>query len=461
MRSVIPSAQQPQCRKSLHGPSSSWACESEWPPANKAVSLVHDSPLSRRTLRNPTSHNYNNPPLPPSSLRPRSFPPPRIMATTDPQPLDEIQHRRPEIIQWWLSGPPGLPGPFLPMEARFVHRYFSESPFCDPQSLNALLFSQANNPESWALVHNREALEARLRTRPGIEHVIAEDPKVLADGQASGVYVLRKQRRLEERSEEDRRRGVYPRTETVGTHFVVGENVYQAPSVGDVVRNRLLNATRSLDEMLERGKGLDRFAPTTGHTYLPPTTAKPGGTTSTAGSPSRSRETSVAPGGAADAQSMRSGSVVPDQANADLKAGEDFLSTRLLADALTISLTYGDEYMDENPLLGEPGNFRFTSSTAAVKKRKADEEAAALAAQKAKEAAASRTATPKAPKAPTPPPVFSEVKTQASGKGRESREERKRRRKSRMGGTSSNAGTTPSTPKAGLPVSAGSAGGAG
>ncbi|KAK4580174.1 Mediator of RNA polymerase II transcription subunit 6 [Recurvomyces mirabilis] len=381
------------------------------------------------------------------------------MATTaaDP-PLDEIVHRRPDMIQWWLDPEqykPGVEPPHTYMEERFVHRYFSESPFFDPTTKNGLLFGQsAVNFETYELVHNAARLESILRNRPGLEYVIAERPQQVPahehkPAQPSGVWVLRKQQRLEDQTGATRD-SPYPNTETRGTYYIVNESVYQAPSVADVVGNRMLSAVTSLEKMFVKTATLPSFTPTTGHTYLPPRTISTATATagaSTQGSPNRSREGSVVPGASAETQSLRSGSLAPELAATSNTTDNDLQTARILVDSLQKSMQFSEEYVDENPLVGEPGNFRFTSSAAAVKKRKADEEAVLIAAQKAKEAketsSSSTAATPKVVKAPTPPPVFTEARATAKT-DKDRREEKKRRRKSRpnVGGN-----TTPSTPK--------------
>lgn len=94
-----------------------------------------------------------------------------------------------------------------------------------------------------------------------------------------------------------------------------------------------------------------------------------------------------------------------------------------------MSIQFGDEYMDENPISGEPGSFRFMATTRDVKKRKQDEEAAAVKAREQKENA-SRAVSPKVEKAPSPPAIFTEAKV--SGKSEKDKlSEKKRRRKSR------------------------------
>ena len=119
-----------------------------------------------------------------------------------------------------------------------------------------------------------------------------------------------------------------------------------------------------------------------------------------------------------------------------------------------MALEFGDEYMDENPITGEPGNFSFTSSFSAVKKRKADEEAAVLAAKvKEQQQNASRAASPKVEKPPSPPAVMTEAKNVAkTDKERRGSKmgEKIKRKKSRPNAASP---TTPVSATAGLPAS--------
>ncbi|KAK5109258.1 hypothetical protein LTR62_007240 [Meristemomyces frigidus] len=361
------------------------------------------------------------------------------MATiTAPEALDERPHRRDDVIQWWLdpqAQKPGIEPPYLHMEERFIHRYFSETHFFDHTSNNGILFGQSrSHMPTYQKVHAMGGVEESLRKLKGKQYVITEKPQqVKVSGQAalepSNVWVLREQERLD-----------VDETETRGTFFIVNENVYKAPSVADVVGNRMLGAIGNLEKMFDRMATLPSFTPATGHTYLPPRTKSAvTGTNSAAGSPSRSREGSLAPGiSLTDSQSLRSGSTLPEPSTSNANADNtSILTTRLYIDSLQKSLQYRTEYMDENPLIGEPGHFRFSTSTNAVKKRKADDEAAALAAQKVKEQreSTSRAASPKPTKVPTPPPVFTAAKVEKEGK------EKKRRRKSRVPG-----GTKPSTP---------------
>jgi len=265
-----------------------------------------------------------------------------------------------------------------------VHRYFSESPFFDPTTKNGLHFLHARtNYAEHELVGDRARFEEVLRRGVGVEYLVSQEPV----GEGSGVWGIRKQ---------DRRRGRggnagEDEVTTLGTWYTVGETIYQAPSVGDVIGNRILAAATQLSKFFETAKKLPTFDAATGYSYLPHTqlssTANGTAASSAQHSPSRSREASVLP--SADTQSLRSTSLAlpehPSSATTTSASQTAASEARLLAQSFRQALEFDGEYMDENPLIGEPGHFTFTSSLAAVKKRKAaDEEAASLAAKAAK-----------------------------------------------------------------------------
>jgi mediator of RNA polymerase II transcription subunit 6 len=139
------------------------------------------------------------------------------MASQEP-PLDEIQWRSPPIAA-------SMQG----IHSNSVLFYFANSPFYDPTSNNAILTSQAMfNQNMLPIIQTREAFEGRLRTMNGLEFIVAQEPAEMAPGTGTGVWVIRKQTRRKRPSEDD---------EIIvhATYFVVGENIYMAPTAADVL----------------------------------------------------------------------------------------------------------------------------------------------------------------------------------------------------------------------------------
>lgn len=379
------------------------------------------------------------------------------MAATAPA-KDELVHTHPGIVQWWVEEMGGKA-----MDENMIHRYMTESPFFEWSSKNGLLFEQGK--VDWAIhtmCNNRKALEDNLKQKPGLEFMIVQEPQPVADkelaaqGVTTGVYVIRKQ---------DRQRApAGPRVRPpsvilqdqweltiLGTYFIVGQNVYQSPNVFDVIENRLLSAASTLNKFVDTTLALPRFNPASGYNYLPQSqTSKRTVTGSLAGSPSGSREGSVMPG--TDSQSLRSGSMIPESTIATSKAALDHDQTRLLATSLAMSINYADDYTDENPLTGEPGNFKFAMTEAAVKKRRAEEEAAAVKARAEKESttntrADSPRAEPVSTKLDKAPAAFStEIKIKDADKRKNSASGGKRKKDKKKG--MSSAGPSPTTPSA-------------
>jgi len=123
-----------------------------------------------------------------------------------------------------------------------VLHYFSNSPFFDQTSNNAVLVSQAMfNPNMFEVIQTRAAFEGRLKTMSGLEFIIAEQPAEMAPGTGTGVWVIRKQTRRKRQPEEDE-------ITIHATYFVVGENIYMAPTVGDVLGSRTASWDISLKD---------------------------------------------------------------------------------------------------------------------------------------------------------------------------------------------------------------------
>jgi mediator of RNA polymerase II transcription subunit 6 len=250
--------------------------------------------------------------------------------------------------------------PHVQMMGGFLHSnnilfYFAESPFFDPTSNNASLAIQANYNEAFRhFVETREAFEARLKTMQGLEFIVAYDPLQAAAQsdtrfahEPSNVWVIRKQNRR-------KRNGMDDEVSVISTYFIVGDCIYMAPSVASVVGNRILSAVTSLSRLMKTASTLPSFTPSYGHTYMPPMTraTEPGSQV-----PQQSKENTpmpdVPPPSTADTQaSTKTGLGI-----SNTSTNTSFQDTQSLGEAFNLFTQYGDEFMDENPLVGEPGSF--------------------------------------------------------------------------------------------------------
>ncbi|KAL2007316.1 hypothetical protein VTN00DRAFT_8754 [Thermoascus crustaceus] len=269
------------------------------------------------------------------------------MAGSQDAPLEEILWRSPPHVQ--------MMGGYL--HSNNILFYFAESPFFDATSNNASLAVQASYNEAFRqFVETREAFEGRLKTMQGLEFMVTYDPLQAAAQsetafahEPSNIWVIRKQMRR-------KRPGLEDEVTPLSTYFVVGDTIYMAPSVASVVGNRILSAVTSLTKLLNIASPLPIFSASYGHTYMPPVP----------------KSIDVAQPGAAQAQQSKESTPMPEaaaqpQTKAPL-AGTNvststFQDTRSLAEAFNLLSKYGDEFMDENPLVGEPGSFILSKSS--------------------------------------------------------------------------------------------------
>lgn len=159
-----------------------------------------------------------------------------------------------------------------------------------------------------------------------------------------------------------------------------------------------------MQEVLELSRELSHWSPATGHTYMPSIyeSSKP------TGPGSASRAGSIVPGGLEIDASQ--GSTAQPTENQTTEFSDDFF-----LQSLWLTSKYGQEYMDENPLQGEPGAFVFASTKEQVEARnKAQAAAQALlgAPPKANEGEGAVGSV-----APTPKPAAPAIPDPASRKG--------------------------------------------
>ena len=105
-----------------------------------------------------------------------------------------------------------------------------------------------------------------------------------------------------------------------------------------------------MNKLFSAASTLPVFSPARGHSYLP------SGSKATAlnlnpQTTQNSKENTPLPDTQVSAKSTKAPSLSSKTSFTDLR------DTSLLAESFGLSLRYGKEYMDENPIVGEPGNF--------------------------------------------------------------------------------------------------------
>ena len=112
----------------------------------------------------------------------------------------------------------------------------------------------------------------------------------------------------------------------------------------------------SLNKYFSKASTLPLFTPSVGHTWFPPT-AKPLAAAINSQPGQASKEATPMPG-------TPTASVNGDKAPLAPKAtsGSEYQDLQTLAESYHLSLKYGNEYIDENPLIGEPGSFRINKT---------------------------------------------------------------------------------------------------
>lgn len=139
-------------------------------------------------------------------------------------PLDEIQ---------WRTNPDFEGG----IHSNTVLFYFAKSPFYDKTSNNEVVYQQGlSNFTMQHILETRESFEGRLKSMSGLEFIVAQEPAETGPGAGTGVWVINKQTRRKRQGEDDE-------VTVHSTYFIVGENVYMAPSLADIISSRVVSFT--------------------------------------------------------------------------------------------------------------------------------------------------------------------------------------------------------------------------
>ncbi|KAI0470883.1 MED6 mediator sub complex component-domain-containing protein [Xylariaceae sp. FL0804] len=274
------------------------------------------------------------------------------MAAPNDPPLDEIQWRHPQLAQ-------SMQG----IHSNSVLFYFAESPFYDRTSNNAVLASQAMfNPAMFHLIQTREAFEGRLRDMSGLEFLVAQEPAEMAPGTGTGVWVIRKQTRRKRDPAQGDDLAVH------ATYYVVGDNIYMAPTLAQILSFRMTAISSSLSKCFPAADEARTWSPSLGHVYKPASDAK--GTARRPRGLLESKDATPAPGaagggGGGGGQADKGLSTPePRGGSGSGKAGttEESALQRLAEQSFVVHMQHGGDYMDENPITGRPGEFHLSST---------------------------------------------------------------------------------------------------
>ncbi|KAL9623327.1 MAG: hypothetical protein Q9160_002434 [Pyrenula sp. 1 TL-2023] len=227
--------------------------------------------------------------------------------------------------------------------------YFATSPFFDPTSNNSSIVQQSvYNPIIAQEIFTRHGLEERLKSMSGIAYIVTHDPlesEARIEGpngpEISNIWVINKQERLKRPGQKDE-------VTTLAIYYIVGDSIYMAPSVYKAVSNRTLSAATALNKILSVASDLSLLSPARQHTNL----AEASQDSASSKPLQTSRQTTSQPENATSAERSRR----PGQLPASF-VGQDAQSSSTLLEAFRLSMAYRNEYMDEQPLIGEPGNF--------------------------------------------------------------------------------------------------------
>ncbi|RFU79252.1 med6 mediator sub complex component [Trichoderma arundinaceum] len=250
------------------------------------------------------------------------------MSNPNDPPLDEIQWRSPQLLAQ-MGG----------LHSNTILFYFAESPFFERTSNNAVIMAQAmNNMAMYHYIQTREAFETRLKTMSGLEFIVGEEPAETGPGMGTGVWVIRKQTRRKRYQDDDE-------ITVHASFFVMGENIYMAPTLADILASRIMTISSAIAKALPAAEAARKWRPSTGHVYHLPASQ----TSTTQPKPQEPKEENTVL------------DVAGKTAAAAAKHDAPSLD-RVAEESLMVHLRYGGEYIDEIPITGKPGEFHLSST---------------------------------------------------------------------------------------------------
>lgn len=126
-----------------------------------------------------------------------------------------------------------------PLHNNTVLMYFADSPWCDPTSNNRVIMAQSFfNANLANIVATRETFEERLRSMSGLEYIVSEAPEETGPGMGTGVWVIKKQTRKKRNGQEDE-------LTVHALYYIIGQNIYPAPSLMDVMSSKMVSRISS------------------------------------------------------------------------------------------------------------------------------------------------------------------------------------------------------------------------
>ncbi|CCC10075.1 unnamed protein product [Sordaria macrospora k-hell] len=261
-------------------------------------------------------------------------------------PLDEIQWHTPPQFEGGLH-------------SNSILYYFAQSPFYDKTSNNEVVFQQGlNNQAMSQYLATRELFESRLREMSGLEFIVAQEPAETGPGMGTGVWVINKQTRRKRPPTNPVRPEDGPPDEIIvhSTYFVVGENIYMAPTLADVISSRIGAIASAITKTLPLVDEVSDWAPAVGRRYITPAQPSTGAGSTT--NYAASRTATPLPEGLPSTTTTNK----PGATRTGGTTNDPLLDSLLMEEALLTHERYGTEYMDENPITGKPGDFHLTST---------------------------------------------------------------------------------------------------
>lgn len=220
-----------------------------------------------------------------------------------------------------------------------------------------------------------------------------------------------------------------------------------------------LSTVTSLTKLLSTASSLPSFTPSLGHTYYPPVSKNP--TPGSSLQPTQaSKESTPMPGGGtplpATQETATSGKASKTTSDRGLQG------VQMLEISYNLFNKYGNEYMDENPIVGEPGAFKLSkshntslaTSMTTSKTSSQAQEASKSSSQSTEVATPAKSAvpTPQLKTEDLPAPIKKATKGSEKSPTTPGTKEKKSRRKSKAAGDKGVTTPKDTTPKPATPV---------